>query len=61
MGSIQTFTERRMAVAAVPYFITVIKSFWCFFESKEMVYLRKKKKTFSGVYEETHMHTTLNF
>lgn len=39
MWSIQTFTERRMAMAAAPYFITVIKikSFWCFFEPKEMI------------------------
>lgn len=39
VGSIQTFTEGRMAVAAVLYFIAVlkIKSFWFFFEPKEMI------------------------
>lgn len=44
VGCIQTFTGRRITVAATQYFITVlkIKSFWSFFEPKETIQLRRK-------------------
>lgn len=51
-----------MAVAAGLCFLTVIKikTFRCFFELKKIIYLRKRR-TYSGVNEGSHMHAMVKF
>lgn len=51
-----------MAMAAGLCFLTVTKTktFWCFFEPKKIIYLRKRK-TYSGANKASHTHATLPF